>query len=502
MKKLHQLTLSSLTFLLIFIGSTSAQTFNGYALYNLLNGNTAYLIDDNGNIAHSWSCSLSGSYTVLLKDDGNIVRTGVNSGNQFNGGAVSGIVQELDQNANVVWEFVYSDADHCSHHDITLLPNGNVILIAWEAKSAAELTQAGYDGASSDKWPTHLVEVQQNGSGGQVVWEWHIWDHMVQDFNASKDNYGVVASNPQLMDINANIGGGGPPGPGGGDWYHSNGIDYNATLDQIVFSAHNSSEFYIIDHSTTTAEAASHSGGNAGMGGDFLYRWGNPSIYGSPSPQTIPSAIHDPKWVQAGRPLEGYITFFNNEGISSNQSTVDAVNPPLSGYNYTGFGPTNYDWRHTCLTSNSGQSVGEKMSNGNTFVSVSSQYMYEVDSLDNMLWQYNAGPGKAYRYECDHPGIIALLGTDPCGLTTDIEELDADNINVYPNPSTGTFNIAGIPSNFNSYLINVYDVYGKLVMQSKNDHIINLSTFNNGIYIVHVNVEGEETLVKKVSLIK
>ena len=51
------------------------------------------------------------------------------------------------------------------------------------------------------------------------------------------------------------------------------------TLDQIVLSNHNLSEIWIIDHSTTTLEAASHSGGNSGKGGDLLYRWGNPQAY-------------------------------------------------------------------------------------------------------------------------------------------------------------------------------------------------------------------------------
>jgi hypothetical protein len=67
----------------------------------------------------------------------------------------------------------------------------------------------------------------------------------------------VVADHPELLDINA---GSGEIGPSGGDWMHINGISYNPDLDQIVISSHNLDEFYVIDHSTTTAEAASHSG--------------------------------------------------------------------------------------------------------------------------------------------------------------------------------------------------------------------------------------------------
>lgn len=512
MKKTNQLILAVVA-LLMLLGTVKAQTFNGYALYNLLNSNTTYLIDKDGNIAHSWSLNLSGSYAVQLKENGNLVRSGVYGSNQMNGAAVSGIIQEFDASGNTVWEFVYSSSSYVSHHDITIMPNGNVMLIAWEVKTAAELTQAGYDGASSDKWPTHFVEVQQNGSGGQIVWEWHLWDHMIQDHDPTKDNYGVVADNPQLMDINAvessgGPGGGGPGGggPGGGsdgDWFHVNGIDYNPTLDQLVFSSRHTNEIYIIDHSTTTAEAAGHTGGNAGMGGDFLFRWGNPSNYGSASPQNIPAAVHDPRWIKDGRPYAGYIQFFNNEGISSSSSTVDAINPPLSGYNYTSNeSPASYDLRHTTYVSSTGQSASDRMSNGNVFVNVSQQYMYEVDSLGSMVWQYNAGPAKAFRYECDYPGIEALLGPDPCGLATGIEEFTEASITVYPNPSKGIFKIKGISASTPVFTVNVYDVYGKLVLSNSNNVVMDLSNYDNGIYIVHVEIEGKETIVEKVSLMK
>jgi hypothetical protein len=483
------------------------QAFNGYALYNELNANTAYLIDKDGNIAHSWSCSVSCNYTVLLKENGNIIRGGKYSGNQLNGAAVGGMVQEIDPTGAIVWEFIYSTSDHVSHHDITLMPNGNVLLTAWEAKTGAELAAAGWSGSTnSDKWPTHFVEVQQNGTGGQIVWEWHIWDHMVQDYDNGKPNYGVIADHPELMDINLSTGGGGPPGSG--DWFHVNGVHYNATLDQIVFSSRFLSEIYIIDHSTTTAEAATHSGGNAGKGGDFLYRWGNPANYDAPGSQEIAAAVHDVRWIEDdGRPNGGYIQFFNNEGGSGGSSAVDAIDPPFNGVDYDltpgqAYGPSARDWRHDCLDDASGQSASNRMSNGNTFVCVSQTYIYEVDSLDNLVWQYNAQPAKAFRYECDYPGIIALLGNDPCGIGVGISENELAQIEIAPNPSTGVFNINGITLGETNVSIVVFDIYGNRIDEVQNQTSIDLSEHANGMYIVTMNFDDTQSITKKISLIR
>jgi hypothetical protein len=501
MKKLN----CFLFFALLSIGSqhVTAQIFNGYALFNGTSANTTYLIDKDGNIAHSWACVEQANYSVKLKDNGNIVRGAVDFNASIFGAAVGGIVQELDASANVVWQFNYSSSEHVSHHDLEILPNGNVLLIAWEVKTTAECIQAGVDSPPTDQWPTHFVELQQNGSSADIVWEWHMWDHMIQDHDASKDNYGVVADHPELMDVNAVE----PWIPlFGGDWFHVNGISHNEDLDQIVFSSRTASEFFIIDHSTTTAEAASHSGGSSGKGGDFLYRWGNPSNYGGSGSQTIPAAVHDPRWItDDGRPNGGYIQFFNNEAGTGGSSVVDAIQAPESGFTYTfagsAFAPSSYDWRHECLVNATGQSASNRMSNGNIFVNVSGEYMYEQTASGTTIWTYSEGPSKAFRYECDHVGIIALLGENPCGTAT-LSEETLTNISVFPNPSTGMFTIDGVNLSEHNLIVSVRDMSGKVVKVITNGLSFDLSEMEDGVYFATLNFNNEKIITKKLSLIK
>ncbi len=329
-----------------------------------------------------------------------------------------------------------------------------------------------------------------------------MWDHLVQDADLTKDNFGSVSGSPELMDINAVSGGGGPGGPSG-DWFHVNGVDYNPTLDQLVFTSRYANEFFIIDHSTTTLQAAGHIGGNSGKGGDFLYRWGNPENYGSATPQIIPAAVHDPRWIKDGRPDAGYIQFFNNNGGGFNTSTVDAINPPLSGFNYTSLAlPAAYDFRHTTLVYSSGQSASDRMTNGNVFVNVSNKYMYEVDSLGNTVWLYNQGPAKAFRYECDYAGLAVLLGNNHCSLSTDVKGFSELTLKIFPNPSKGIFNIVGLSEITSSYLVNIYDTFGKEVLKVNNTSRLDLSNYDNGVYIIHITSESGERIIEKVSVIK
>ncbi len=494
-----------LSIVLITFTTLKAQIpYEGYTLYNTNNSKTTYLIDMNNNIVHSWQSQYSVANTVYLLETGEILRTGRIPGGQLNGGAAGGIIEKIDWSGNVTWHFEYSSSTYRLHHDIALLPNGNVIAIAWEVKSGTEAIQAGRS-SSQSIWPLHIIEVEPTGAvGGNIVWEWHAWDHLVQNYDPSKDNYGVVGEHPELIDVNLSTGG----GPGGGDWVHANGIDYNERLDQIVFSSHTFDEFFIIDHSTTTAEAAGHTGGNSGMGGDILYRWGNPLNYDQGTSADHEFYVcHNAHWIDDSLPDGGNIMIFNNgDGRpGGNASSVDIVNPPvdsLGNYTYTAgspFLPTNLFWTLACENYSNHLSGAQRFPNGNTMViEGTSGHFYEVAPNGTKVWEYHTGGQctRAYRYPPGYPGLTALF--------TGIGDNESNrSIYIYPNPTSGVVNISNDGSENNTYEILVFNTLGKLVKQIQSSVNIDLSDLNNGLYIIKIiNETNEVLLTERISLIK
>ena len=97
---------------------------------------------------------------------------------------------------------------------------------------------------------------------------------MIQDVNSLLPNYGQISAHPELVDINLVQ----FTNPNEGDWLHTNSIDYKPVLDQIVFSSRHLDKIFIIDLSTTTADAASHTGGNSGMGEIYYNAGATPRI--------------------------------------------------------------------------------------------------------------------------------------------------------------------------------------------------------------------------------
>ena len=527
MKK--SLTFFIFNFLILIL---NGQNFDGFALYNSQGSNTTYLIDENQNIAHTWNLNTECNYTVLLKKNGNLVRGTKYNNNVLNGAAEGGRVQEISPDGTIVWDYIYSSSEHLSHHDITLIGD-NVLLTAWEVKTQSELIAEGYIGniGNNGKWPTHFIELQDDGNGSAtIVWEWHIWDHLCQDVDPNKPNYvNNISDSPQLIDINMIQGGGGGPGGNSGDWFHVNGVHYNDELDQIAFSSRFASEIYIIDHSTTTQEASTHSGGNSGMGGDIIYRWGNPSNYGMSGNQAIPSAVHDVRWIpNDGRPNSGYLQIFNNSGNGNGQSTVDGIETPIdsiNGYNYyrapgQPFGPFSFTTRYNCQFSAPGQSASDRMSNGNIFVNASggqggAGVMYEVDQDENIIWgPYNSQSQKAFRYECDYPGIIALQPfmnntlTTSCFDNVSINNFVSSKFNFFPNPTNSNLHIEFENKNYNNIQINIYNALGEYIFSHlivntlRVNEIVDFTNHDAGVYFLEIVGDFDRILSEPIFVIK
>jgi len=336
-------------------------SFSGYTLFTPLTYTSTYLIDNNGLLVHSWQSAFVPGNSVYLLENGHLLRAADQSGNTtFVAGGDAGRVEEFDWEGNLVWEFEYSNNEHRLHHDIKPLPNGNVLMIAWEYKSATEAFAAGRDSASVPDeaiWPEQIIEVVPNDErGGDIVWEWHVWDHLIQDFDSTQANFGVIAEHPELIDINFLGPARGSGANSAADWLHANAVEYNPELDQIMIGIPNWSELWIIDHSTTSEEAAEHTGGNSGKGGDILYRWGNPQTYqaGTFTDQQF-FGQHDAEWIDSGLPGAGNILVFNNgQGrLQGDFSTIDELVAPMDGSgNYTltpgsAYGPAEPAWSYT-----------------------------------------------------------------------------------------------------------------------------------------------------------
>ena len=121
-------------------------------------------------------------------------------------GGVGGAFEVLTWNGPRIWGYTLSNSDYQHHHDVEPLPNGNILMIAWEKKTSTEAYAAGrttINNPLNQMWSTAIFEIQHDGDGGgEVVWEWHLWDHLIQDADPNDDNYGNISLHPELFDIN------------------------------------------------------------------------------------------------------------------------------------------------------------------------------------------------------------------------------------------------------------------------------------------------------------
>lgn len=501
---------------------------DGYNLIYPNNQADTYLLNNCGEIVNVWedNGNFRPGNSAYLLENGNLLKTKRNiNTNQTSFAAPGGgeIVEVRDWDNRLLSSFELNNNQQRIHHDIEPLPNGNVLMITWELLTSAQAIQAGRDPRvipGNEVWSDAVLEL--NPETGEIVWEWHAWNHFVQDFDSSQDNFGDVSNSPGKIDMNFVQNRASP------DWLHFNAMDYNPVLDQILISSPYFDEIWIIDHSTTTAEAATDFGGNSGQGGQIIFRWGNPEAHGQPGRQQL-FFQHNPNWAdlnaEEGDENFARLILYNNR-VTASSSAVTILDPvfdtstnryALDGNIYLPNAPSRSVGLQGIATSNVISSAQVLANNNLLIMSGRFGYTFELDQDDNIVWEYiipirNGNPVdqgtrlsqndnftfRFERYDADYPAFIGRdlsaqgfiedrPNEDFCTLLTSTDELLEENLafldhNLITNQLT-VFNALQLP-------YQIISANGTVVQQGTiqtDMEQLDVQFFQNGIYYLRVD---------------
>ena len=377
-----------------------------YILVNDAGANRVYIMDKEARLLHEWELTNNIGNDVFLLPNAQLLASLESDDPKIAYGGKGGRLQFVEQDGTVAWDFIYSTEEAETHHDAELLPNGNVIALVWEKRTEAEAAEAGFM-MDSRVYPEAVIEV--NPQTNEIVWEWHAWDHLIQDQDATKSNFGVVSDHPELIDLNYIPKNGTWP-QAQGDLMHANAIAYDEVNDVIFVSVNFYSEVWVIDHSTTREEASGHSGGNYGKGGDLVYRFGNPEAYENPMGTRLFHNQHFPNPLKGTD--HGKMFIFSNGNDVSQSRVYELQLPAAFELTPNADNEPEVIWSFTDPDLYSPKVSGAiPLSNGNILITEGDYGFWEVTRDKEVVWKFNAEGffWRGYPYEKEAPEIQEIL---------------------------------------------------------------------------------------------
>lgn len=309
-----------------------SQTYDGYTLFAPIGGASAYVIDMEGEIVHSWDIAeVSGPRSlryVYLLDNGNLFCVGdLPTGDApvfvFKGG----FMMEVDWESKVLWRL----DDPAQHHDARLLPNGNLLVLCTELTppEVAARVQGGLPGTGEGgMWCDWVKEVTREG---ETVWEWHAWEHLDQE--TDRINW------QDFRD----------------EWTHGNSVE-QLPDGNVLISFRNSNTVAIVDRQS----------------GDFLWKFGPPEL----------AQQHD-----ASHLPNGNVLIFDNGAHRLNvplpYSRVIEVDPETNEIVWQYFDQDPLDFFSPYI------SGAQRLPNGNTLITEGNfGRLFEVTTQGQVVWEY------------------------------------------------------------------------------------------------------------------
>ena len=85
-----------------------------------------HLMDNNYHTINTWESNYCVAHTAYFENDTVLVRPGRVSPPYFDAGGIGGVIQKYNWSGDVIWEIMWANNQYQQHHDIEILPNGNI----------------------------------------------------------------------------------------------------------------------------------------------------------------------------------------------------------------------------------------------------------------------------------------------------------------------------------------------------------------------------------------
>ena len=490
--------------------------YDGYTLIYPHSQPNVLLLNNCGEVVHQWEDDdvYRAGNTAYLLESGDLIKTKRHfdfSNDSIWAGGAGAIVEGRSWDNDLLWSYELNNEKFRLHHDIEPLPNGNVLMIAWENITEAEAIELGRDPELirfGELWGEKIMEYDPILDS--IVWEWRVFDNVIQDYDSSKLNFGVVCDHPEKIDINKES------TNGREDWLHANSVDYNPLTDEIMLDVPFLGELWVFKRGTKDE--------------GLTFRWGNPANYcGQQSDQKLFNP-HDGHWVfdflDESDPRYGKIAVFNNR-YSSNSSAAHILDPyDESGeyyFNDENFGPDefliNYFYPSQDSILSAGLSCIRSLPGGNTLL-VYGKFglIVELTEDDEIVWEYKVPLRKgvatsrsddllidenllfnAIKYPADFTafddkdlaaiGFIEVEQEFSCEtiITSNREVIISNTLEAFPNPASTYLQIKKMDTPRSVFRI--LDIRGQAIksgMLTKTNGKIDITDIETGIYFLVV----------------
>ena len=371
-----------------------------------------------------------------------------------------GTVYVLNSHYKIIDSFQCGNGYHADGHDFKLLPNGHVLLVAYDPRDSVDMRVVTGDPNASSHATVFGAIIQELDTNKKVIFQWRSWDY----FNDTDATH-LRLNNPNETSF---------------DYAHINSVAMD-TDGMIIASFRHMDEVTKINPKN----------------GHIIWRWGGKHNYFTFIGDTLQfSHQHDVQRIPNGN-----ITMWDNgnyhKSVWGDGSSHDTAFSRAIEYELDESGPLTARavWEFRDLPFSSAAGNVQRLANGNTFIGfgfLNAPNAMEVTPNGEKVFQLSLALGtfnyRSFRFE--FPGHSSV------GTSATLSEFGIQSI--YPNPAGSSSNLSIFTPAAGTVEINIVNILGKTVRSSQIkvsragllNYTLDLQNLTSGMYYCKVSQNG------------